>query len=102
MTAVLFDENGTLRDAAYVPRIEKFGKELIWMARVVRHGRERIPSHRKPNGEKPRLPRCGSQMNRHAVKVDATRAGSDPGFDGVLQEFHTCPRCRCVLERHAG
>jgi hypothetical protein len=40
-------------------------------------------------------------MNRHAVKVDPTLSGSDAGFDGILQEFHTCPRCRYVLERHA-
>jgi ribosomal protein S27AE len=46
-------------------------------------------------------PRCGSEMNRHAVKVDPTLSGSDAGFDGILQEFHTCPRCRYVLERHA-
>lgn len=39
----LFDEKGTLRDEAYVPRIEKFGKELVWMAKALRHGREKIP-----------------------------------------------------------
>lgn len=46
-------------------------------------------------------PRCGSEMNRHAVKVDATRPESDAGFDGILEEFHTCPCCRYVLERRA-
>ncbi|HEY0385109.1 MAG TPA: NAD(P)H-dependent oxidoreductase, partial [Pyrinomonadaceae bacterium] len=39
----LFDENGRLLDEAYVKRIEKFLKELIWMAKVLRYGRENIP-----------------------------------------------------------
>jgi NAD(P)H-dependent FMN reductase len=38
----VFDEAGTLRDEAYLPRIEKFLKELVWMARTLRHGREQI------------------------------------------------------------
>jgi NAD(P)H-dependent FMN reductase len=38
----LFDESGTLRDPAYLPRIEKFLGELVWMARTLRHGREHI------------------------------------------------------------
>ena len=38
----LFDESGSLRDQAYLHRIDKFLKELIWMARTLRHGREHI------------------------------------------------------------
>src|SRR5881409_378889 len=37
-----FDESGALRDPAYIPRIDKFLKELIWMAKTLRHGREHI------------------------------------------------------------
>jgi NAD(P)H-dependent FMN reductase len=37
-----FDASGRLLDAAYVRRLEKFFKELIWMARVLRHGREQV------------------------------------------------------------
>lgn len=39
----LFDEEGNLRDQSYVRRTDKFLKELIWMAKVLRHGRENIP-----------------------------------------------------------
>jgi NAD(P)H-dependent FMN reductase len=39
----LFDEAGTLLDEAYVKRIDKFLAELIWMAKVLRYGRENIP-----------------------------------------------------------
>jgi NAD(P)H-dependent FMN reductase len=38
----LFDEKGTLLDQSYVKRIEKFLKELVWMSRVLRYGREQV------------------------------------------------------------
>ena len=38
----LFDASGALLDAAYLRRLDKFFKELIWMAKVLRHGRENI------------------------------------------------------------
>ncbi len=39
----LFDANGVLLDQAYIKRIDKFLKELVWMAKVLRYGRETIP-----------------------------------------------------------
>ena len=38
-----FDASGELKETAYVRRLDKFFKELIWMARVLRHGRENVP-----------------------------------------------------------
>ena len=38
----LFDADGALQDPAMLPRIDQFLKELIWMARTLRHGREHI------------------------------------------------------------
>lgn len=38
----IFDDQGNLLDQAYIKRIDKFLKELIWMARVLRYGREHI------------------------------------------------------------
>lgn len=38
----LFDAEGKLLDDAYIRRIDKFLKELIWMARVLRYGRENV------------------------------------------------------------
>ena len=38
----LFDEHGTLLDENFVRRVDNFLNELIWMARVLRHGRENI------------------------------------------------------------
>lgn len=37
-----FDANGQLLDNAYIGRTDKFLNELIWMAKVLRHGRENI------------------------------------------------------------
>jgi NAD(P)H-dependent FMN reductase len=38
-----FDEQGNLKDEKYVGRVAKFLNELVWMSRVLRHGRENIP-----------------------------------------------------------
>jgi NAD(P)H-dependent FMN reductase len=37
-----FTTEGTLLDDSYIRRIDKFLKELIWMAKALRHGREQI------------------------------------------------------------
>jgi NAD(P)H-dependent FMN reductase len=37
-----FDEQGDLLDQKYIRRIDDFLNELIWMARVLRHGRENV------------------------------------------------------------
>ena len=37
-----FDESGRLLDEAFVKRAEKFIKELVWMAKVLRYGRENV------------------------------------------------------------
>jgi NAD(P)H-dependent FMN reductase len=39
----VFDADGGLREQSYLRRIDKFLKELIWMAKTLRHGREQIP-----------------------------------------------------------
>lgn len=38
----LFDGSGTLLDQSYIQRTDKFLKELIWMAKVLRYGRENV------------------------------------------------------------
>lgn len=38
-----FDEQGNLKDEKYVGRLAKFLNELVWMSRVMRYGREKIP-----------------------------------------------------------
>jgi len=38
-----FDAEGNLTEQAYVRRLDKFFKELVWMSKVLRHGREQVP-----------------------------------------------------------
>lgn len=38
----LFDAQGRLLDEAYLRRLDQFLKELIWMAKVLRYGRESV------------------------------------------------------------
>lgn len=38
----VFGEDGSLKDETFIRRIDKFLKELIWMAKTLRHGRENI------------------------------------------------------------
>lgn len=40
----LFDADGRILDhATHTRRLDKFAKELVWMATVLRHGRESVP-----------------------------------------------------------
>ncbi len=38
----IFDSSGRLLEEAYIRRMDKFLKELIWMAKVLRYGRENV------------------------------------------------------------
>lgn len=40
----LFDEKGKIKDEGYVKRIKRGYEELIWMAKVLKYGRENLPS----------------------------------------------------------
>ena len=40
----IFDEGGSLLDQNFVRRVDEFLKELIWMARLLRYGREKFPT----------------------------------------------------------
>jgi len=37
-----FDDEGALLDETFLPRIEKFLDELLWMAETLRYGREHV------------------------------------------------------------
>lgn len=39
-----FDQNGVLLDSAYEKRVKDFLDELVWMSRVLKWGREHLPS----------------------------------------------------------
>ena len=88
----LFDESGRLLDPAYLRRIEKLLNELIWMATVLKYGRENIVLE---SGERKMIcPHCAAQMNLHAEKVDLGAVVPE-----TTVSLHTCPECGQIEAR---
>ena len=80
-----FDPSGQLLDEALPRRLQKFLGELVWMARVLRAGRDEVALDAEP---KVACSMCGTPMNHHAQKIDYSS-----GEGGVLQQVNQCPRC---------
>ena len=50
-------------------------------------------------------PHCGVEMNHHCDKLvyvtgPQQMAQVDPALGGLIEEFHTCPKCGGVGSRH--
>jgi NAD(P)H-dependent FMN reductase len=101
-----FDEDGRLLDEAYLRRVAKFLDELLWMARVLRHGREQVPSEDMPAGPTVDCPRCGTFMNPQGEKLVLVEPEEgeevDPVLGGVVRRLYACPECGFVDARPAG
>jgi NAD(P)H-dependent FMN reductase len=80
-----FDSDGRLLDDAIPRRSKKLLDELVWMARVLRTGREELALDAKPAVP---CSMCGAPMNHHAEKMDFSA-----GDGGVLQQVNQCARC---------
>jgi NAD(P)H-dependent FMN reductase len=90
----VFDEGGRLVDQAFVRRTEKFVRELLWMAKTLREGRERVTIDEEASEvEAPglRCPECGGIMNHHADKAVATE--SDGAGATTAISMHACGSC---------
>jgi len=90
-----FDPAGQLLDEALPRRLQKFLGELVWMAHVLRAGRDEVALDAGP---KVACSMCGTPMNHHAEKIDYSS-----GEGGVLQQVNQCARCgnielRAILE----
>jgi NAD(P)H-dependent FMN reductase len=99
-----FDENGQLLDQALPRRIDKMLGELVWMARVLRYGRDNINANDSNASPAVMCSACGMPMNQHAQKVDFSAIGqmpADPVFYGVVQGIHQCAGCGNVQMRPA-
>jgi len=49
-------------------------------------------------------PKCGAEMNHHAMKIDYNVDDTsliDPALGGVVDEVHTCPNCGHISLRHS-
>jgi len=92
----VFAADGGLLDEAVVRRSERFIRELIWMSKTLRHGREQI---NVDEDAAERLPAvqcsvCSMTMTHHADKE--LQAGSGEG-ETVVAAAHSCANCGASL-----
>jgi NAD(P)H-dependent FMN reductase len=90
----MFDDSGHLLDDAIVRRSDKFIRELIWMAKCLRHGREQLTVDEEAAyvTESMPCPTCGAPMNHHA---DKALPESSPEDSATLSPHAilACPTC---------
>ena len=90
--AKVFAEDGRLLDEAVIRRSERFIKELVWMAKVLRYGREEVTVDDELAERLPavKCPMCGAEMTHHADKEVASVPAVE---EATILAAHTCPRC---------
>jgi len=88
----VFAEDGRLLDEAFVRRSDRFIRELIWMSKVLRYGREQVTIDEEA-AEIARVPcpNCGTLMTHHADKVVPAAATSEN--DVVIAAARACSGC---------
>lgn len=86
----VFGPGGELLDDAIIRRSDRFIRELIWMAKVLRHGREQITIDEEA-AEVVACAGCGAPMNHHGDKVVAATAGDDN--EVVMAAARACSGC---------
>jgi NAD(P)H-dependent FMN reductase len=88
----VFAEDGRLVDDAFVRRSDRFIRELIWMSKVLRHGREQVAIDEEAAETTPVVcTECGVGMTHHADK-EVGSAATDEG-DTTVASAHSCPSC---------
>lgn len=88
----VFAEDGRLLDEAFVRRSDRFIRELVWMSKVLRYGREQVTIDEEAS-EAPTVvcPMCGTPMTHHADKVVPAAASSEN--DLVIAAARACSGC---------
>jgi NAD(P)H-dependent FMN reductase len=94
--AKVFAEDGRLLDEAFVRRSDRFIRELIWMAKVLRYGREQVTIDDEAAERVTRVlcPNCGTPMTHHADKVIPAAANEG---DVVVAAARACSGCGAQL-----
>jgi NAD(P)H-dependent FMN reductase len=88
----VFAEDGRLVDDALVRRSDRFIKELIWMSKVLRHGRERVTiDEEAAEATIVPCPNCGETMTHHADKAIAAAAANEN--DALIAAALACGGC---------
>jgi NAD(P)H-dependent FMN reductase len=88
----VFTEDGRLLEDAVIRRSDRFIKELVWMAKVLRHGREHVNVDEEAAERQPAVlcPACGTAMTHHA---DKEVASVPPVEDVTVLAAYTCAHC---------
>ena len=86
----VFADDGRLLDEAFVRRSDRFIRELIWMSKVLRDGREHVAIDEEAAEAVP-CPTCGTPMTHHADKVVPAAAASDA--EVMMAMARACPAC---------
>jgi hypothetical protein len=90
--AKVFADDGRLLDEAFVRRSDRFIREIIWMSKTLRHGREHVAIDEEAAEAMPpvRCPSCGTVMTHHAEKAIAAAAAEG---EAVLAAALACSGC---------
>jgi len=89
----VFAEDGRLLDDAFVRRSDRFVRELIWMSKVLRNGREQVTIDEEAAEVSAPVPcpNCGTIMTHHADKVVPAAATAEG--DAVMAVALACSGC---------
>jgi len=89
----VFSPDGTLLDQALVRRSDRFIRELIWMSKTLREGREHITIDDEAADKPPPeiCPLCGDAMTHHADKIVPAAAANEGEM--VVAAAHACNGC---------
>jgi len=88
----VFAEDGRLLDEALIRRSDRFIRELIWMSKVLRYGREQITiDDEAAEVVEPPCPSCGTPLTHHADKVIPAAAANEG--DVVIAAARACSGC---------
>lgn len=86
----VFSDDGRLLDEAFIQRSDRFIRELIWMAKVLRYGREQVTIDEEA-AARMMCPQCGTPMTHHADKaVPAARTGD---AEMMVAAVRACSGC---------
>ena len=91
----VFAEDGRLLDEAFVRRSDRFIRELLWMSKVLRYGREQVTIDEEATEKAVPCPNCGTSMTHHGDKVVPAAATSEA--DVVMAAARACPGCGTQL-----
>src|SRR5947209_1182948 len=89
----VFTDDGRLLDEAFVRRSDRFIRELIWMSKVLRYGREQVTFDEEEAeiAKQVACPNCRTLMTHHAVKVVPSAATNEN--DVVIAAARACGGC---------